>query len=379
MSRTIPFLSPRMVGARFAEHAIPLEMLKDLSVLEEMIVEIAKWCYLQDHLDRKRSPKGFTEGIALKLSGVGEGSAVPQLSLCVDEAGLLFPPESQTYFEMARDRLIGAISAAERGESITQHLPDALLGYFDRIGRGLREGEAIEFAPLEPDQKARLNKATRRRLVLASSQVQDLTEEVTLRGSIPEVDQGEMTFELQVINGPRVGTSIPTQHLETVMDAFNGYKQGTRVLLQGVGRYSRHDRLQSLEAVEHLSLLDTNDVPARLEELKALQDGWLDGKKGVAPSKSGLDWLANLFQLNYADELPLPYLYPTAEGGVQAEWSLGGAEITLEINLEKHLGEWHALEMTTEKEEIKNLRLDERPDWQWLATEISKWIEVPHE
>lgn len=71
MSQVIEFLTPRMVGPRFAEHAIPLELLKDLAVLEEMIIEVAKWCYLQDHPERKRSPKGFTDGVALKLSGVG--------------------------------------------------------------------------------------------------------------------------------------------------------------------------------------------------------------------------------------------------------------------------------------------------------------------
>lgn len=48
MNAPIPFLCPRMVGPRFDGHAIPLELLKDLAVLEEMIIEIAKWCYLQE-------------------------------------------------------------------------------------------------------------------------------------------------------------------------------------------------------------------------------------------------------------------------------------------------------------------------------------------
>lgn len=370
MKQIIEFLAPRMVGPRFAEHAIPLELLKDLAVLEEIIIEVAKWCYLQDHRERKRSPRGFTDGVALKLSGVVEGSAVPQLSLVVEQM-LVFPPQAKTYFEQARTRLVGAINAAEHDEPITPHLPDALLAYFDRFGRGLRDGEAIEFSPQEAERKARLTKATRRKLVLASSQVQELTEEVTLRGSIPEADQGKMTFELQVINGPRVVAPIAGQHLPTVMEAFNGYKQGARVLLQGIGRYNRSDRLQSLETIEHLSLLDINDIAARLEELKTLRHGWLDGKKGFAPDKTGLDWLAESFQRNYPDELTSPYLYPTAEGGVQAEWSVNGWEISLEIDLDQHLGQWHALEMASEQEGEKTLNLNEPDDWQWLAAEIS--------
>jgi hypothetical protein len=39
---TEPFLTPRLVGDRFEGHAIPLEVLKDFAVLEEMIVEVAK-------------------------------------------------------------------------------------------------------------------------------------------------------------------------------------------------------------------------------------------------------------------------------------------------------------------------------------------------
>ena len=212
-----------MVGRRFDEHAIPLELLKDLAVLGEMLIEVAKWCYLRDHPERKRSPRGFTDGVALKLSGVGEGSAAPQLSLVIERTQLFSP--AQIYLEQARARLIDAIDAAEHDEPIIQHLSDPLLAYFDRIGRGLRDDEAIEFAPQEADRKARLTRATRRKLVLTSSQMQELTEEVILRGSIPEADQGKMTFELQVINGPRVTAPIAGQHLLTVMEAFNGYKQ----------------------------------------------------------------------------------------------------------------------------------------------------------
>ncbi|WP_322629953.1 hypothetical protein [Halothiobacillus sp.] len=367
MNQITEFLAPRMVGQRFDGHSIPLELLKDLAVLEEMIVEVAKWCYLLDHPNRKRSPKGFTDGIALVLSGIGDGSAVPQLSLSIEPSQLI-PPEAATYFERARDHLIGAINAAEYDEPIGTHLPEALLSYFDRIGRGLRDGEAIEFSPLAT-RKARLTKATRRKLVLASSQVQELTEEVTLRGSIPEADQGKMTFQIQVINGPLLAAPLASQHQQTVVEAFRGYKQGLRVMLQGIGLYNRNERLQSLETVEHLSLLDANDVAARLEELKSLRDGWLDGK-GIALDKDGLEWLTKLFQYNYADELPLPYLYPTAEGGVQAEWSLGDWEITLEVDLSSHQGEWHALEMTTEAEKVETLDLNEIQSWQWLTTEI---------
>lgn len=368
MSEPLPFLSPRLVGERFAGHAIPLELLKDISVLEEMIIEVAKWRYLQDHPDRKRSPRGFTDGISLKLTAIDEGSAIARISLFVDTPQL-FPPENQRYLEQARESVIGAIDAAEHNVSITDHLPESLLGYFDRIGRGLHDAEAIEFQPHDTDRPARLSKMTRRRLILASSQVQELTEEVTLRGTVPEADQGRMTFELQVIHGPRVTAPIAAQHLATVLDAFNGFQRGLRVRLQGIGRYNRSERLQSIETVEHLNLLDANDIPARLDELRALKNGWLDGK-GFAPNPAGLDWLAQRFEADYPDDLPLPYLYPTAEGGVQTEWSVAVYESTLDIRLEDHRGAWHMLNMETGEETTRDLNLDEDEEWRWLDAQI---------
>lgn len=111
-------------------------------------------------------------------------------------------------------------------------------------------------------------------------------------------------------------------------------------------------------------------LAARLEELKSLRHGWLDGKKGFAPDKTGLDWLTDAFQRNYPDELTPPYLYPTAEGGIQAEWSVNGWEISLEINLDQHQGQWHALNMASEQEQEKTLNLNEPADWQWMAKEL---------
>lgn len=156
MSQSIVFLTPRLVGDRFADHAIPLEILKDLAALEEMILEVAKWRYLQEHPGRKRSPRGFIDDVSLKLTAIESGSACVRIE-AVFEMPKLFPPETLPpehfeYFVKARDSIIDAVDAAEHGEVITHHLPDFLLGYFDRIGRGLRDAESIEFHPAHPER-----------------------------------------------------------------------------------------------------------------------------------------------------------------------------------------------------------------------------------
>jgi len=57
MTENIEFLNPRLIGDRFTGHSIPLEVLKDLSALEELLVEVAKWHYRTDNPQRKRIPK----------------------------------------------------------------------------------------------------------------------------------------------------------------------------------------------------------------------------------------------------------------------------------------------------------------------------------
>ena len=192
-----PFLKPRLTGVRFEGHAIPLEFLKDLAVLEEIIIEVAKWKFMQEHPDRQRVPRGFTDGIGLKLVGVDEGSAVPVIILSVASM-TLFPQTNQIFYEKARDAFICAIDAAEHNTSITDHLPEKTLNYFDRIGRSLQDGEAIEFSTPTQERPARLTKETRRKLVLASTTAQEYTEDVSIRGMIPEADQANMSFEVQL-------------------------------------------------------------------------------------------------------------------------------------------------------------------------------------
>lgn len=365
---TVPFMRPKFTGTRFDGHTIPLELLSELSAFEEMLVEVAKWAYLRDHPDRKRSPRGFTEGISIRLSGVEEGSAIPVLVLSIASLEL-FPTETQEYFEKARDSIVEAIYAASTGGNVTQFVPEKALGFFDRIGRGLREGEALEFQLPNEKGVARLTKETRRKLLFASSDLQELSEEITIRGYISEVDQADMTFEVQLLDGGKRKAPLRSQHLDTILEAFTGYKSGTRIELKGIGRFSRKGKLLGLDSVEHISLLDPLDLSARLEEMSSLTHGWLEGE-GLAPSRDGLLWLSRTYESYISDDCPFPYAYPTPEGGVRLEWELGTSESSLEIDLVGHKAEWHSLDHTQGTESSRPIDLDVPGDWKWLLSQI---------
>lgn len=333
----LDFLIPRLTGKRFDDHTLPLEILKDFAALEEMIVEVAEWKFLQEHSDRKRV-RNFSKDLELHLSGVEPGSSKPVFVLAF--LGL-FPSVNAKYFEQARTEIISAIAQAAQGQ--TPNLPPQFLSYFDRFGRGLREDERMEFdggnnaiVALTPDVRKRLVK---------SSKVEVWTEELTLRGRICEMDQAKGSFHLELKDGTKLQAPTADQHLATVLEAFNDYRNGANVLLQGVVKKDRQDHMKSFESVEHISLLDPLDVTLRLEEIADLKDGWLDGK-GIAPNPEKLRWLAKAFDNSFKADLPLPHLYPTPEGNIQAEWSLKDWEVTLEIDLTTHQAMYQAICMT---------------------------------
>jgi len=366
----VEFWSPRFIGERFDEHTLPLEVLKDLAALEELVVEAAKQLYLKDHSDRQRLPKGFLDSVSIHLKTVGGGSAVPEMYLEYSFADSLFPPETKKYFELARDAIIQAVDAVERRLPDLGALPESLFSYFDRIGRSLRDSECIEFAPRQVDQPARLTKESRRTLVLASKNAQTYSEEIVLRGCVPEADQQKTTFTFLGFDGRRLEAPLCPPYSREVLQALVGYVDARKVLIQGVGVRNRQGVLQKIESVDHVTVLDSLDVGARLDEIAALKTGWLDGK-GHAFDTSALARLSDTFDRYYPESLPLPYLYPTAEGTVQAEWSNDRFEISLEIDPATLRAEYQSLAKESSETEDKIFDLHSAEQWRALGADLA--------
>ena len=367
------FLRPRLCGARFESGVIPLDVLGDLTSLGAMLIEVAKWRFLQENPDRERSPRGFADGVELKLVRIERGSAVAvigvepislQRSLDSPEVRFRF----QQYFEAAREAIVSAIAAAEAGGPILEHLPLKCLSYFDRVGRSLRGEEAIEFTSPASSTVARLTRESRRELVRASARG-ELTEPVRLRGYVPEVDQEKRTFHLHLMSGSRIPGPMPEQHFESIMEAFIGYSEGTKILVDGIGRWSRQKRLVGIEDIQQIAVLDPLDVASSLAEFRQLANGWLDGE-GLALDRPGLDWFEAEFETNYPDDLPLPHLCPTPDGGIHAEWSFPPHELGLEIDLVSRKADWYRVDMASDTDCTRELNLSEEQGWKWLIEQV---------
>ena len=159
------------------------------------------------------------------------------------------------------------------------------------------------------------------------------------------------------------------------MTTLNHYKNHARMLVRGIGKYNQDDRLAHMESISHVSVLRQLDMSAQLDEFRSMKKGWLDGD-GIAPDHKGLDWLSNIFERYYPDDATLPHTYPTPDGGIDMEWSIGSREIGLEIGLAEHQGEWSWHDVDSGSSEEKTLDLNQSSNWEWVADQIRSMTEM---
>jgi len=115
----------------------------------------------------------------------------------------------------------------------------------------------------------------------------------------------------------------------------------------------------------HTDLLEPMGIEASLKALGELRDGWLDGY-GYAPDRAALHQLASAVEERFDRDLPPPWLYPTPDGGVQAEWTLGDWAISLDISLPAFKADYQALNLRTDEQHDVELALDTEAGWQKL-------------
>ena len=366
------FLRPRLQGKRFEDGSIPLDILGDLVALQEMILEVARWRYLQANRDRHRSPRWFHK-TELKITSINKGSAMPIIKISSSQPPLDGEVPYKEFFDQARNDIVETIRSVENNnhQNINTCLPSKYLAYFNQIGRNLRNDECIDLCNPEDSTPAKLTHETRNNLLRRSS-VSELMQKVMLRGTVPTVDQDRMTFGLKLHHGLTITSLIPDQYKEIILDTFNNYKKNTKLLVSCVGRYNRNDKLSGIAYIEHITTLDPLDISTQLDDVRDLKDGWFDGD-GVAFNQDELDWLANMFERYYSDNAIFPHVYPVPENDVNLEWSIDTLEIGLEINLRSHKGVWSWDDVHTKDNDERELDLDKSENWDWIAKQIIKW------
>ena len=369
-----PFLEPKLEGGRFDNHTIPLEVLKDWAAFEELVVEVAREIFLKENPERRKAPNGFGDGFSLHLVGIGPGSAIPYIhSVTPDNPKV----ERLDLFQRARDVVLAAVaSAAIATTPITAatlgNFPAGLTGYFDRFGRSLQGDERI--ALIIPGSSAPAviyNTDVRKRLVLFKAT--EYRQNADLRGTMLEVHVEKLSFIIRLNNGLVVSGAFTEELRKIAAEALIEYGSSP-VLVKGTAVFDRNDKLKKIEEVSHIEILDPNDVPTRMEILSYLQDGWLDGEGRALPA-SGVKWFTDAWLKNFPNNLPLPYIYPSEGGGIQAEWSLKPWEISIQIDLNSKRANLLAFDTTNPDTGVeREINLDQPAEWEWIGKTVAEHV-----
>lgn len=270
--------------------------------------------------------------------------------------------------------MIGIIgSVKHNGYRHSSRISPKALSFLGQLGKNLLDGESIEFSIPTLQIPVELTVEIYRLLAEGISRTSP-ARVATLRGKVHRMDQKNGMFTMQQIYGPHINGPIPEVYRKIFFDAFNGYEADATVQIE----FKVYDRLGQpvqIQSITKVHLLDRLDVPAQLDEMRGIKDGWLDGH-GTAPSLKGLAWLSETFSRYYPHNATLPYVCPTPEGGINMEWSVGQREIGLEIDIEKHHGEWSWDDMGTGASDERCLDLDKHDSWEWVAGQIQSMAEM---
>ncbi|MBP5982283.1 MAG: hypothetical protein KA734_01065 [Fluviicola sp.] len=368
------FFQPRLTGKRFDAHTLPVELLSDFAALEEFIIELAKQKYLDAHPDRKRVPRGFSDGISLNLATIADGSVITGfvLSSALIANGLFATSDpTLTYFEQAKESFLTALKQAEKDDVI--ELAPRFISYFNRIGKNLLEDESIEFQPNSTDFKAELNKQTRRRILLSNDQNTEFSENTILIVQITELDKVKQTFSIQNGSIKISGITIQPEHKDTIFKAFDEFELGSFVKMKSVAQFNRTNHITMINNIDHIDLLDADDIEVRFEHIVSLRNGWYYGD-GKSFNKNQLSRLVELFNSFYPNELPNPMVYPTVDGKVQLEWVNDLHDLSLTVDLENMMSDFHAFSFENEKNENEQLDLNLETNWTKLISLINLYL-----
>lgn len=328
-----PFLKARFVGERFDGKQIPLSVLPELSVYTKLVQDLAKYLYKRDHENRQRAPRGFSSSFCPALTGIEEGSAVAVVTR--NDRQLSLTPVGDDYFDRAQNLITETIDKIGRDESPPPDFPSEFFRRFNAFGKSLQKDESVILCRKAEQSGAEYSRRVRKELVLKSSSTYQQEIQVDAGAIIgAETARDDNTpghFTVQI--GEEFIKAFYVKKIES--DVLAALKDHERVDVSfgGIATFDRNDRILKIEGVDEINCFESlRPFNARLSELQSLPEGWLDGS-GFAVQPGAVDVAEILRNVLEKTDIPVPYLYPTPEGGFQAEWSVDDTqlEVTLYI------------------------------------------------
>lgn len=310
-------------GKRFEHHRMPVDVLSDLPAFRALLLAFAKDEWRKRHPGKKRVPKNFQGKFSLSLFALKEGSAIPVTEWipAIGEQTSLFGDETLEILDQAYSDLLGLLG---NGLSSGARIDAAKLLGIANFGANLLDDEVITLSDHTTKQKILWDKARRAKLLAQLQEEQ----------SVPYKSEGELVGTLSP-SGPeaRCLIHVQTDEFRTIaipVDKLQIYEEFApslnrmvefelRVWIDSRGKFKGVQDVISVSVVPDEAL---STALERLEELKKLQKGWLDGEGEPLSVKATA--LAESFVKVTRNFAHLYRIFPTEEGGVLIDLNRNG-------------------------------------------------------
>jgi hypothetical protein len=351
----IRFADPTFRGGRFEGNALPVDVLPELSAYRAIVIDLAKRLFIQSHPARQQVPRGFIDSFRLVLRSVEPGSARPVLERLVPDNAqvLLFGDD---YFARARDQIENAVQAASARHALPNDFPRDLIPQFNQFGKSLRGNEYIELRGPERAAGPRYDRNTRKHLILQYKPEYEGSVDMIAELNGGVIGRRQITFLLP--DGGLVDATAPESMVQQVFPIVP-----SQVRLIGSGIFDENDRLKSIIYIEELTaaedeMVAQTPIDERIAQLGNLSTGWFVPESAPLDPHL-LDSVRELMARLLADgTVPPPYIYPTPEGAVQAEWSFPAWEVSALVSATLVL--LHATHLESDEGEDVEIPLLER-------------------
>jgi hypothetical protein len=314
------FLELTFNGDRFTTHAIPVDVLAELSTVQALIERVARALFLDRNPERSRVPRGFFDASQLYLIASEANCFTALLDRPV--SGTMASADAAGLFDSARDLSLEALHAASDGRPLPHAFPRDALDALGAIGRRLGDDESLSVRG--NGVVARVTQTSRTYLAkLAGS---DLETVSTLEGEVEELDDTGRSFSLRTRNGQQLVVTYNPVHRAILVEALR-LRPAVRIRVRGPIVLSTIPRMRAVEALESIEAERAADVLKlweRLDSFRGVTEGWLLGE-GLATKDESMALARQILARLLADnaQVARPKVFPTPTGGVQAEWIIG--------------------------------------------------------
>jgi hypothetical protein len=349
MATRRPFVTSVLRGQRFSK-SVPLDVLPDLTAYSDLVAAVARALFYRRNPERKRLPKGFMDRFELQVSDIGQGSSI--LTIERSFAGAVLFPTNDPFdeFDQARDLISQCIAYVSTGKPVPSDFPEEALPRFNGFGRRLKDTESFELKLPNQESGVVYDREVRKRLILATATMYE--DAVSVFATVSGADVGTRKFRLR-LDDERIVPAILNPEIEgSVLSALKDYKTA-RLKVSGIALLARDDRVIEFREVTEVEEADQPEnvvsIRERIDQLRALEPGWMDGE-GEKLSSDALDWLQlKISTLVLHHQIPAPHLYPSPDGHIEAEWSEGAWEVRADFDLLEKRVTSEAVDVTTMK------------------------------